>query len=105
MTPPMRCGWGPARESLRAARSLIRLEFGQAICGTVALHREPVVATYIQQSDDPMVELVKSFGIRTAEVEFLRMICDYVTVAASNSYLDRLANESVPSNSSPDTSG
>jgi len=73
------------------------------------LHRQPVVATYIQQSDDPMVGLVKSFGIRTYacyplvsgelllgtlsfasrsrdefdadEVEFLRTICDYVTVA------------------------
>jgi PAS domain S-box-containing protein len=91
------------------APSLTRLEFGQAICGTVALHRQPVVATYIQQSDDPMVGLVKSFGIRAYachplmsgdlllgtlsfasrsrdefdadELEFLRTICDYVTVA------------------------
>jgi PAS domain S-box-containing protein len=95
--------------SEETSRSLTRLEFGQAICGTVALHRQPVVATYIQQSDDPMVGLVKSFAIRTYacyplvsgelllgtlsfasrsrdeldadEVEFLRTICDYVTVA------------------------
>jgi signal transduction histidine kinase len=95
--------------SEETARSLTRLEFGQAICGTVALQRQPVVATYIQQSDDPMVGVVKSLGIRTYachplvsgelllgtlsfasrsrdeldtdEVEFLRTICDYVTVA------------------------
>lgn len=41
-----------------------RLEFGQAICGTVALLRQPIVATHIQQSDESKAELVKSFGIR-----------------------------------------
>jgi GAF domain-containing protein len=91
------------------ARSISRLEFGQAVCGTVALHRQPVVATFIQQSDDPKVQLVKSFGIRAYacnpllaeerllgtlsfasrtreqfdadELEFLRTITHYVTVA------------------------
>lgn len=46
------------------ARTITRLEFGQAICGNVALQRRPIVASYIQGSDDPRVQLVKSFGIR-----------------------------------------
>ncbi len=49
---------------VETARTIARLEFGQAICGTVALHRQPIVATHIQRSDDPKVQLVKSFGIR-----------------------------------------
>ncbi len=91
------------------ARTITRLEFGQAVCGTVALRREPIVATYIQESNEPMTQLVKSFGIRAYacsplmingkllgtlsfasrtrnqfdedELEFLRTICHYVTVA------------------------
>src|SRR5262249_47321279 len=46
-----------------AARSVTRLEFGQAICGSVALHRRPVVATHVQQSDDPGAQLIRSFGV------------------------------------------
>jgi PAS domain S-box-containing protein len=91
------------------ARKITRLEFGQAVCGTVALHRQPLVATHIQQSDDPKVQLVKGYGIRAyacnpllagdrllgtlsfasrtrdqfdpGEVEFLETISHYVTVA------------------------
>jgi signal transduction histidine kinase/ActR/RegA family two-component response regulator len=91
------------------ARAIERLAFGQAICGTVALHRQPIVATHIQQSDDPKAQLVKSFGIQAyacnplmsegqllgtlsfasrsrnefdaAELAFLETICHYVTVA------------------------
>jgi signal transduction histidine kinase/ActR/RegA family two-component response regulator len=91
------------------ARRITRLEFGQAVCGTVALRRKPIIATYIQQSDEAMVQLVKGYGIRTYacnpllvegrllgtlsfasrtrddfepdELEFLRTICHYVTVA------------------------
>jgi PAS domain S-box-containing protein len=91
------------------ARQISRLEFGQAISGTVALVRQPIVATHIQQSDDPKVQLVKSFGIRAYvcnplksssdllgtfsfasrsrdqfdedDLEFLRTICHYVAVA------------------------
>jgi PAS domain S-box-containing protein len=90
------------------ARSITRLEFGQAICGTVAL-RQPIHATYIQQSDDPKAQLIKSFGIRAYacnplmsggqllgtlsfasrtrdqldddELAFLETICHYVTMA------------------------
>jgi PAS domain S-box-containing protein len=47
-----------------AAASLSRLEFGQAICGTVAARRQPIVASFIQQSDNPMVQVVKALGIR-----------------------------------------
>lgn len=91
------------------ARSISRLELGQAVCGTVAIIRRAIVATDIQNSDDPKVQLVKSLGIRAYacnpllagerllgtlsfasrtrdrfepdEVEFLRTIADYVTVA------------------------
>ncbi len=91
------------------ARTITRLEFGQAVCGTVALHRRPIVATHIQRSDDPKVQLVKSFGLRAYacnpllagdrllgtlsfasrlrdqfdpdEVAFMETICHYVTVA------------------------
>jgi len=90
-------------------RSLSRLEFGQAVCGTVALRREPIVATYIQQSNEPMVQLVKGLGLRSyacnpliaggkllgtlsfasrrrdsfdrEEIEFLETISHYVTLA------------------------
>ncbi len=86
-----------------------RLEFGQAICGTVASGRRPIVVNDVQKSSDPKVLLIKglgiaayvcnplligdrllgtlSFGSRTrdrfdaAELEFLETICHYVTVA------------------------
>ncbi|MGA9768451.1 MAG: ATP-binding protein, partial [Blastocatellia bacterium] len=95
--------------SEETARTITRLEFGQAVCGTVALRCEPIVATYIQDSFEPMTQLIKSFGIRAYacspllingkllgtlsfasrtrdqfeedELEFLRTICHYVTVA------------------------
>lgn len=47
-----------------SARNIIRMDFGEAICGTVALHRQPIAAAFIQQSDDPKVQLDKSLGIR-----------------------------------------
>jgi PAS domain S-box-containing protein len=90
-------------------QTITRLEFGQAVSGTVALLHQPIVAAGIQQSDDPKVQLVKSFGIRAyacnpllaenrllgtlsfasrtkdqfdpGEVAFLETICQYVTVA------------------------
>jgi PAS domain S-box-containing protein len=94
---------------VEAMRSLTRLEFGQFICGTVALERRPIVATNVQESDDPKVELIKMFGIRSYacnpllagnrllgtlsfasrikdgfdqdEVAFIETICHHVTVA------------------------
>ncbi len=102
-----------------ARLAMQRLEFGQAVCGTVALHRRPIVATHIQTSDDPKVQLVKSFGIRAyacnpllaedsligtlsfasrsrdsfdpEEVSFLETLCKYVTTAYERlRLLDRL---------------
>jgi PAS domain S-box-containing protein len=91
------------------ARSIRRLEFGQAICGAAALQKQPIVATHVQQSDDPRAELVKSLGIRAyvchpllagdrllgtlsfasrtrdeldnEELEFLRTISHYLTIS------------------------
>jgi PAS domain S-box-containing protein len=95
------------------ARSFELLEFGQAICGTVAQRREGVIANDIQHSDDKQGALVRSLGIQTYachplmageyllgtlsfasrtrsafdddEIEFLRIISQYTAVA-----LDRL---------------
>lgn len=91
------------------SQKISRLEFGQAICGTVARQRQSIVATHIQQSDDPRVQLVKGYGLRAyacnpliaegrllgtlsfasrrrdqfdaEELEFLQTICQYITVA------------------------
>jgi PAS domain S-box-containing protein len=91
------------------ARSVGRLDFGQAVSGTVALSRRPLVATHVQQSDDPKVRPVKSLGVRAYacnpllagdrllgtllfasrsrdqfdadELEFLETICRYVAVS------------------------
>jgi PAS domain S-box-containing protein len=99
-------------------RRIARLEFGQAICGKVAVERCPIAATFIQQSTEPRVQLVKSYGIRSYacspllvgdrllgtlsfasktrdqfgedELEFMRTICHYVTVAYERL---RLVNE------------
>jgi PAS domain S-box-containing protein len=105
------CGGVP----VESARTFTRLEFGQAICGTVALRRRPIVATDIQQSDDPKVQLVKSFGLRSYasypllsgdrllgtlsfasrvkdrfdpdEVTFIETVCHYATVAYERLWL------------------
>jgi PAS domain S-box-containing protein len=53
----------PDQEACRISR----LEFGQAICGRVALDRQAIVATHIQQSDDPNAQLVKALGVRAYE--------------------------------------
>jgi PAS domain S-box-containing protein len=39
------------------------LDFGQAVCGAVALRRLPIVAEHVQESDDALTELVRSLGI------------------------------------------
>jgi signal transduction histidine kinase/DNA-binding response OmpR family regulator len=104
------------------ARRIRRMEFGQAICGNVALRREPIVATFIQASNDPMVQLVKQYGVRcyacnpllaedrllgtlsfasrtrnrfsAEELEFLRTICEYVTIAYERVRLVKQLRES-----------
>ena len=88
---------------------ITRLEFGQAVCGTVAQSRRAMVACAIQESDNPLVQLVKGFGLRAYacnplmagdellgtlsfasrtrdhfeqdELEFMETICHYVTGA------------------------
>ncbi|MFO0877463.1 MAG: ATP-binding protein [Gemmataceae bacterium] len=90
-------------------RAITRLEFGTAVCGTVAQQCQPITATHIQQSDDPRVQLVKRFGLRVYacnplmagdrllgtlsfasrsrdtfepdELEFLQTVCHYVAYA------------------------
>jgi signal transduction histidine kinase/ActR/RegA family two-component response regulator len=46
------------------AEKIGHLEFGQAICGAVARQRVSIVATHIQESSDPKVQLVRGYGIR-----------------------------------------
>jgi PAS domain S-box-containing protein len=46
------------------ARQISCLEFGQAVCGTVALERRPMVFANVQQSQVPIVQLVKDFAVR-----------------------------------------
>lgn len=97
----------------QVVRSFERLEFGQAICGTVAQQRDRIIANDIQHSDDDKAALVRSLGIQTYachplmagerllgtlsfasrtraafdddEIEFLRIVSQYTAVA-----LDRL---------------
>jgi PAS domain S-box-containing protein len=92
-----------------ALRPIRRVEFGQAVRGSVARTRGPITATGIALSEDPMARVVKLFGIRAYacnplaagkrllgtlafgsrtrnsfdydELEFLRTICHYVTLA------------------------
>ncbi len=92
-----------------AVNQIARLELGQAINGTVALRRQPMAATHVQQSDDPLAQIARSLGIRAYacnplvihndllgtlafasrtrdefvedELEVLRTICHYVAVA------------------------
>lgn len=46
------------------ARSIQRLEFGEAICGTVAQTRAPIHAIDVQRSDYDKAALVRSLGIQ-----------------------------------------
>lgn len=41
----------------------LTLDFGQAICGTVAKTRQPIHATNIQKTLDPLADLVRSAGM------------------------------------------
>jgi GAF domain-containing protein len=41
----------------------LRLDFGQAVCGTVAMTRQPMHVTDIQRSLDPLADLVRSAGM------------------------------------------
>ncbi len=47
-----------------AAREILLLDYGVAVCGTVAQRGKRIVKECIQSLDDPIVALVKSFGVR-----------------------------------------
>jgi signal transduction histidine kinase/CheY-like chemotaxis protein len=46
------------------AKEIEWLEFGQAVCGTVARDKHRIIAEDIDKSNDSKVELVKGFGIK-----------------------------------------
>jgi signal transduction histidine kinase len=48
----------------KIAKEIEWLEFGQAVCGTVARDKKRMIAEEINNSNDPKVELVKGFGIK-----------------------------------------
>jgi signal transduction histidine kinase/DNA-binding response OmpR family regulator len=91
------------------ARAIERLDIGESVCGFVASRRQPYVCSELQSSDDPLVQSLKTYGMRVyacfpliaesrllgtlsfasrqrdrfdaEEVEFLQTICHYVTAA------------------------
>ena len=108
------CAGVPAEE-IDAIR---RLDFGQAVCGTVAMTRRPLSVNAVQTSADAKVQIVRRFGVRAyacnpllagdrflgtlsfatntrdrfsdADVDVLRTICHYVAMAKDH---QRLAAE------------
>ena len=104
------------------ARELRHLQFGEAICGTVAQTRKPIVANDILHSDYDKAALVRSFGIQTYacqplmsgsrllgtlsfasrtrthfehdELEFMRLISHYVALAMERVEGERVLRES-----------
>lgn len=91
------------------ASAMRHMAFGQALCGTVAMQRAPIAATFVQLSNDPRAALIKALGVRaytcnplvtgdrligtlsfgsrtrdhfsTEEEDFLATICRYVSAA------------------------
>lgn len=47
----------------------LTLDFGQAVCGTVAATRQPMHVTDVQRSLDPLADLVRSAGINAYACE------------------------------------
>jgi signal transduction histidine kinase/ActR/RegA family two-component response regulator len=110
-------GVGPEQAS-----ELSHLELGQAICGHVALDRRPIAVECIQVSNDASLAWVRRLGVRAyacnplvsqgalfgtlsfgsrrkerfeaAELEFLSLICHYVTAAYQRLHLIRRLRES-----------
>jgi signal transduction histidine kinase/CheY-like chemotaxis protein len=107
----------------RAARLIAHLEFGQAVCGTVAQTRQRIHARDVQTSGDPMVELIRRYGIRAycchpltagerllgtlsfgsrvvnrfeeEELDFMRTVCHYVAIAKERLRLEKELHERV----------
>lgn len=96
--------------SAEAAQDLQRLQLGASISGTAAARRQPIHATSIQQSSEPMTATARALGLRACsshpllaeyellgalsfaskskdaflpdELDFLRTISHYVTAAS-----------------------
>lgn len=49
--------------STESAQEIQYLEFGEAVCGAVAQQRHPMAFDNVQQSNEPITKLVRSFGI------------------------------------------
>jgi len=47
-----------------AAAAIRKLGFGVAVCGCVAQEGQRIIAQFIQQTDDPRTQLVKSYGVQ-----------------------------------------
>jgi PAS domain S-box-containing protein len=108
--------------SAEIARTIEHLEFGEAICGTVAETLEPIVATDILHSDYEKAALVRGFGIQAYacnplmsggrllgtlsfasrtrprfeedELEFIRLVTHYVAVAMDRAKVERSLRDS-----------
>jgi len=65
---PMNLGFMEGFDEQMIQRCLT-LDFGQAICGTVALTRQAMHVTDIQRSLDPLADLVRSAGINAYACE------------------------------------
>jgi GAF domain-containing protein len=68
MSGPMKLGFIEGFDAKMVQRCLT-LDFGQAVCGTVALTRSAMHVTDIQRSLDPISELVRSAGINAYACE------------------------------------
>jgi PAS domain S-box-containing protein len=97
------------------AREIEWLEYGQAICGTVAQHQKQMVCAVIQNSHAPQTELIRSLGITayscqpliaqghlfgtlsfgsrrrtqftSAETDLMQALCDQMAIALDRSQL------------------
>jgi PAS domain S-box-containing protein len=104
------------------AKSIAHLDFGQTICGTVALTHQPITANDIQNTDYDKAALVRKMGIQTYacnplmvgdrlfgtlsfashtrksfgadELEFLRIISQYAAIAMDRLRTGRALGES-----------
>lgn len=50
--------------SKEVAKDIEILQFGEAVCGTVAQLRKRIIAEHVNTSDDPKVQLIKGWGIK-----------------------------------------
>ena len=68
MSESMKLGFMEGFDEVMIQRCL-RLDFGQAVCGTVAATRRAMHLTDIQRSLDPLAELVRTAGINAYACE------------------------------------